>query len=434
MTDEYPKLRVLDAFPHQTREGLAVVLRDPLQISQEVLLVPPQLLAILSLMDGCHSLSDLRQETALRTGQLVSLEELAQIVTRLDQARFLESTGFQRQQEELIGHFLQQTIREPFHAGLGYPAEPNALTDLLDSYYRHPDGAGLPTAINKPTPRGVVAPHIDLRLGGPLYTHSYRTIAEAQPPDVFIILGIGHMGLPGFYSVAMKDFRTPLGTVPCDRELASLIIEAGRGDFDEDFSHRSEHSIEFQTLFLHHLFAADTPAIVPVLTSFSYFQLDRSGWRTVDRFCRAVQDALAATGKRACFIAGVDLAHIGPRYGDSSSPGPDAITSTLTRDRALLELVASGDPAGLVECIRAEKDARRICGFSALVTLLHLLEGASGRCLAQGHCLIDESGSFVTFGGVVFDEPPKGTASPDSARSREVSRRGPPERDGGLSQ
>ena len=170
-----------------------------------------------------------------------------------------------------------------------------------------------------------MAPHIDLRLGGSTYTHAYRELAESEPPDLFVILGTGHMGLPELFSVSSKDFETPLGTAVLDRDFLGLLREQCQEPlFGEDLTHRSEHTIEFQIVFLQHLFPRQAIRILPLLCSFSYLELCTSPYSERTRplfwmFIEGVRKAEEQSGKRVCWIASVDLAHIGPRYGDAFS-------------------------------------------------------------------------------------------------------------------
>jgi len=70
-----------------------------------------------------------------------------------------------------------------------------------------------------------------------------------------VVLGPNHTGYGNPLSV-MRDgvWRTPLGDVPVDGEIAdALALETGLLDFDE-VAHRNEHSIEVQLPFLQFLY------------------------------------------------------------------------------------------------------------------------------------------------------------------------------------
>ena len=262
---EYPRLRYLEAHPHEDQGKTYVILRDPAQISEQMLVVSPEFLNLLPLFDGRHSLLDIQAELTKRFGRIFFGEELKEILERLDEVHFLESDNFREYYARLRGDFGAAKVRSAHHAGSAYPREATDLFEAVSGFYLHPDGAGTPQAGVGRSVRALVAPHIDLRSGGPTYTHAYRALAEGPAPDLFVIMGTGHMGLPQMFSISPKDFETPLGVSAGDREfIEALTTQLGEPLFCEDLSHRYEHTIEFQLVFLHHLFRLAPPRILPI--------------------------------------------------------------------------------------------------------------------------------------------------------------------------
>jgi MEMO1 family protein len=404
MSDERPRLRNLEALPHREGGRVGIILRDPQQIGPEAVMVAPQFYSLLTLFDGRNSVLDIQAELTRRTGRIFFRREVEEIIDRMDRLFYLDNANFRRRKEVLLAEFRAQSVREAHHAGIGYPADREALNDLIVSLFQNPEGAGLPAGASRRRVRALMAPHIDLRLGGSTYTHAYRFLAESDPPDLFVILGIGHMGLPRLFSISGKDFRTPLGTARCDRPyLAAVNRLLGDHLFQEDLSHRTEHTIEFQILFLQHLFGDRGVHIAPILASFTYQDLEKPANRDlVRRFVEALKEAAIGVGRRVCYVASVDLAHIGPRYGDGFAPDIGGVREVMARDREALAFVAGADAEGFLSVIREEKDRRRVCGFPAIYTLLHLVESLDGRLLAHSHCRIDDNGSFVTYASMAF--------------------------------
>ena len=414
MLTDSPKLRYLESLPFEDQGRQLILLRDPKKISEQALAVTPELYSLLLLFDGKHSILDIQAEMTRRQGQIVLQEELSRLLAQLDSAYFLENENFRRYHSDLVETYRGQAVRKASHAGISYPGEPVQLSETLSSFYTDPKAGGLPGARTKPHPKALVAPHIDLRLGGATYTHAYRELAESEPPDVFVILGTGHMGLPQLFSVSSKDFETPLGTAVLDRDFLQLFREQCPAPlFGEDLTHRSEHTIEFQVIFLQHLFPQQPIRILPVLCSFSYLELCTSPYSERTRplfwkFIEGVRKAEEQSGKRVCWIASVDLAHMGPRYGDASRPTERDIEQASAKDLELLDQVATADAENFFRLVQDEKDRRRICGFSPLYTLLNLIDGQTGRLLAHDHSIMDPTGSFVTYASMVFPcEPVK---------------------------
>lgn len=405
---EYPKIRYLETHAHEDQGKRYVILRDPAQISEQMLVVSPEFLTLLPLFDGRHSLLDIQAELSKRFGRIFFNEELREIIEGLDEVHFLESDGFRDYHARLMGDFAAAKVRSPHHAGSAYPKEASDLFDTVSGFYLHPDGAGAPQSRTGRPVRALVAPHIDLRSGGPTYTHAYRALAEGPPPDLFVIMGTGHMGLPQMFSISPKDFETPLGVSPADGEfLEALKAQLAEPLFGEDLSHRHEHTIEFQLVFLHHLFRPAPPRILPILCSFSYADLEPDSTsphrQWFARFVEAFKTVHRQTGRRICFVASVDFAHMGPRYGDSFTPDETLIRDVKRKDREMLESILSGDPDAFFRYIASERDQRRICGFPALYTLLHLLDGEKGRLLSHSHTVMDQTRSFVTYASAVFE-------------------------------
>jgi AmmeMemoRadiSam system protein B len=158
-------------------------------------------------------------------------------------------------------------------------------------------------------------------------------------------------------------------------------------------------------LFLKHLYREACPPVVPILCSFLYGDLvgDAADRRALlEQLTAAISVAERESGKQACLIAGVDLAHIGPRYGDAFRPDQGAIDSVMNKDREMLQQVCACRPEEFLRLIATERDARRVCGFPAILTALYLSDGCQGDLLHHSYALVDELGSFVTFAGVVF--------------------------------
>jgi MEMO1 family protein len=142
---------------------------------------------------------------------------------------------------------------------------------------------------------------------------------------------------------------------------------------------------------------------VPVLASFVHEAIAHGAGAEADprvpAFLDALGETIAASRSRVCLVAGADLAHVGPRFGD-----PEAVTAARLReleeaDRGMLEAVVAGDAPAFFESAARDRDARRVCGLSPIYVLLRALEQPRGtlRRYAQWP---DPQGT-VTFASVV---------------------------------
>jgi AmmeMemoRadiSam system protein B len=214
-----------------------------------------------------------------------------------------------------------------------------------------------------------------------------------------------------------KDFDTPLGTVATDREMVERIAALADGQpnkkkgsldfFVDEFVHRNEHSIEFQVLFLQYLFGGrENFKIVPILCT--AFHRHGSGTAAsseieneVDQFVTALSRTISEKGD-VCCIAGVDLSHIGRRFGQDVSLSPELIAGAETEDREMLDHVLKADSEGFIEFIRKEKDRRNVCGVPAIYSLLKVLKPGSSALLSYGRAEEPDTDSLVTFAGAAF--------------------------------
>lgn len=406
--EEAPKLRPLEAFPVEHEGRRLVALRDPAGYTPSILLLPSAVIEIVAMLDGRHSLVDIQAELSRRYDEIVPRSDIERVVDTLDEHGFMDSARFVTRRAELDGRFLAGATRPAAHAGTAYPDAPGELRAALDAFFTAPDGPG---AVAWPARaagglRAIIAPHIDFHRGGPAYAWAYRDLAERSDADLFVIFGTCHAGMRDPFAVTGKDYETPLGPARVDREFVeALAARAGQDCFGSELAHRAEHSIEFQAVFLTHLFTGRREfTIVPVLASFVHEALLGGTAPDADprvpRFLEALANAVATSGRRVAFIAGADLAHMGPRFGDPEPVSPDELATIEREDRAMLAAVAAGDARGFFDSVAADGDRRRICGLSPIYAMLRALDGGAGAVRRYGQW--PDPQGVVTFASVVF--------------------------------
>jgi AmmeMemoRadiSam system protein B len=406
--EDTPRLRHVEAFPVEHEGQRYVGLRDPAGYTAAVLIFPAPLVEMLALFDGDHSIVDMQAELMRRHGELVTRERIEQLAASLDEHGFLDSASFARHRATVDGEFLQAARRPAAHAGGAYPGEPGDLRRTMDGFFTDPAGPGAidPAAPLAPAVQGIIAPHIDFHRGGPAYAWAYRDVAERGDADLFLVLGTCHAGMGHPFALTRKDHETPLGPAPVDLDFIDALSRRVSLDcFGSELAHRQEHSIEFQAVFLRYLFGGRKDfTIVPILTSFAHEALG-AGRRPCDdprvrEFLDALRDAVATSGRRMAVIAGADLAHMGPRFGDPAPVSPAELARIEREDRAMLEAVEAGDPEGFFSAVAADGDRRRICGLSPIYTLLGLVQGRPGTLRHYGRW--PDPQGVVSYASVVF--------------------------------
>jgi AmmeMemoRadiSam system protein B len=379
---------MLEAFPVEQDGQRMIALRDPAGFTDQVAVLPLPLLDLVSLFDGEHSVAEIQEIIRTRHGEGPTAEQIGNLVESLDEAGFLESERFEAHRDAVDEKFRQSPVRPAAHAGGAYAGEPAALANQIDAFFTHPEGPGTPAGtVGDGSLRGLIAPHIDFHRGGPVYGWAYRALLEQSSADLFVVLGTCHAGMADPFSITFKAYDTPFGAVPVDRGFCeALDRRSGGGLLASELAHRSEHSIEFQVVMLRHVLGARRPfSIVPVLASYVHEAVwgrsDPERDPRVPRFIDALLETMAESRHNVCVIAGVDLAHVGPRFGDPEANTPEGLALVRTADLSMLEAVIAGDPTAFYASVAHDGDRRRICGLSPIYTFLRALPGASGHLL-----------------------------------------------------
>ena len=399
-----------------------VGLRDPSGFTDEVAVLPIPLLDLISLFDGDHAIDEIRDIVAGRHGAGLTAADVVAVAEQLDEAGFLDSPRFAERRRRIESDFAASPTRPAGHAGGAYAGEAEALREQIAGFFADADGPGVArgtaldgtalegrksleglavardfdlrspqgaTSIGRlrsPQLRGLLAPHIDFHRGGPTYAWAYREVLERSDADLFVVLGTCHAGMREPFAATLKAFETPLGPVPADREFLDALGRRYGGDlFASEGAHRVEHSIEFQAVMLRWALGDRPFTMVPLLASFLHEAVwTGKGAETdarVPRFLDALAETLAASPRRACVVGGVDLAHVGPRFGDAEPNTSAFLAEVEWKDRAMLETVMAGDAPAFYASVAADGDARRICGLSPIYTFLRVLPEAHGRLI-----------------------------------------------------
>ena len=412
MTTQCLKLRPVEAIPAEHQGRRVLRLTDPLRLSEAVLFAPMALVPVLSLLDGRHTFEDIRQQCKSRHGMDVSEASYRAMVSRLEEAHFLEGDGFASWSASLKEAYLNAPVRPGFLAGKSYDADPARLRSRIDGFFTGADGPGMP-AKNSVAPakplRGVVAPHIDFHRGGATFAWAYKSVAEQADADLFVVMGTVHAPTKYIYNLTGKSFETPFGVLEAD---AGFVEELAGGlevnSFQDEFAHRGDHSIEFQAVFLQYLFGDAQPVrFVPVLVgSFHRFVEEGRSPRDdaqVETFIAALRETMAAYRRnrgRVCLIASVDFAHVGPQFGDESPVDEARLKELAGADGKSLEAVCRGDAEAFYWSVAEDGDARNVCGLAPIYTMLRVLGECEGEVLRYSQWP-DPNGT-VTFSSVAL--------------------------------
>src|SRR3990172_6365462 len=147
-------------------------------------------------------------------------------------------------------------IREPAVAGQFYPERPYELTSLIKSM--------VDNRAAKEDVVGLICPHAGFIYSGPV---TGATVSRIKFKDTFIIIGPNPTGAGKPLSIMTEGvWRTPLGEIEIDSELAKKILSLSKYLQEDSLAHEYEHSIEVQLPFLQYF--KSNIKIIPIILSY----------------------------------------------------------------------------------------------------------------------------------------------------------------------
>lgn len=396
-----PRLRLdLDIMPSPVEDRPGLLIRDSLGYSDAVLIVPPPLIQCLEMFDGERTAADLRELLVRITGELDVSPILDQLTEALQSSGFLEDEHYAALRSARRREFAGAAIREPAHAGSAYPPDEPGLRSTLSEYLTGGSEARAGAEL-----RAIAAPHVSPFGGWQTYRAAYGALGEAHADRTFVILGTSHYGEGDRFGLTRKPFATPYGVAQPDLRLINELADQP-AVIMEDYCHSVEHSIEFQIIFLQHLFGSNIKVLPILCGSFArsiYLGGAPEQDEAVARFLGQLGEIQAREGNRLLWILGVDMAHMGQRYGDRQPvvAGDGQMQEVAVRDRLRMDQIASGSAEGFWDLVQENQDDLKWCGSAPFYTFLKANPGARGEVRAYEQWNIDER-SVVSFGAMTF--------------------------------
>jgi len=395
-SNDRPKLRPVEVFPAADagREMLVVV--DPTGWATDPIAVSPATVLILSLMDGEHDFEGIRRAFHARVGRVLPASQLERIIEQLDAAHYLDSARFQaflRAQEAAYRATPTRKSAEPSAFGAGE----EGLEVLLARLLADPEVVRPRRSEGRLV--GLVAPHLDFARGRTCYADVYSLLVDrGDRPHRVVILGTNHFGRADSVVATRKDFETPLGVTRTDRDFIHALEEGIGADLcTYEFDHLREHSVELQVMLLQHILGPENFTIVPVLCP------DACGAaEELDVFATRLGELVRNDASATLIVAGADLSHVGARFGDARELDEDFRREVERYDRAALDAIVAGDPAGFLSGVRAHENRTRICSTGCLYATVRALAGAQVELLRYHQAIDPEGQSGVTCASMVF--------------------------------
>lgn len=408
ITSDYRPLlkQGVEILPAEHEGNKIIILKDNEGITNKTLVMPIESLAILQFFNGSNTIKDIQSTILKMTGELISEADIINFVKQLDEANFLENEKLAELRKKIYEDFKKETIRKSIHKGLSYPQNLLELTSFLSKFLRKDE-----TILPSKNALGLIVPHIDIIRGGRVYASGYGELLNSFKPDIIIAFGTSHKGGNSPLILTKKDYETPYGNIETDKELFEKFREIlWYEPDDEEFLHKDEHSLEFQALWLKYIWRENTPKWLPILVSnFERFASDitPSQIDTVEAMFRNIENLLKeiSKNKKIMIIAGVDLSHVGPRFGDDIEINPLIKSAIETKDKEKIDYILNLDYDGFYKAVISNENETNICSVSPLYAAMRSIKAISpqskGKLLDYAQA-DDPFGGFVSFASIIF--------------------------------
>ena len=268
---------------------------------------------------------------------------------------------------------MREIVREPAVAGRFYPANAERLRADIESYL---------SSCKKTRAIACMVPHAGYIYSGQV---AGAVFSRLEIPASCIVLGPNHTGR-GHPLAIMKEgsWRTPLGEIPIDSELAESFTREFPALSEDSAAHRSEHSIEVEVPFLQ----VCRPGVKFVPITIGTGQLI-----VLEQLGQALAEVLQRSKNPALIVASSDMNH----YEDDAT--------TRIKDRKAIDRILALDAPGLYQTVMNESIS--MCGFGPAVAMLTAARclGAQKAELAQYATSADVSGDHkvaVGYAGIII--------------------------------
>jgi AmmeMemoRadiSam system protein B/AmmeMemoRadiSam system protein A len=255
---------------------------------------------------------------------------------------------------ESSGH--SQT-RDPAVAGQFYPGSPSELRKELQNLF----------ASNKEVPDeegvlAVIAPHAGYVFSGQVAAESFEQINRDTQFDNIFLIGSSHrFAFDGASIYTLGNFRTPLGEVPVNLDLAKELCRKSAVFTTRTDAQMNEHSLEVQLPFLQYWLHKPF-RIIPII-------LGTQDESTCQKIAAALRPYFNQSN---LFVISTDFSHY-PKYSDAR------IT-----DHKTAEAIIENKPDRLVTTLQSNELsdipglATSLCGWTSVMTLLYITEKIPG--------------------------------------------------------
>jgi len=251
----------------------------------------------------------------------------------------------------ILSCYAQEKVREPAVAGTFYPADKQSLKTQLIQLFNEVEDKTVDDQI-----AAIIVPHAGYIFSGQVAASAYAKInPEKEFSRVFVIGTSHHVLLNGASIYNKGDYKTPLGIIPVDVELANRLIDKNQLIKYTPGAHTEEHSIDVQLPFLQYRLKKPFK-IVPIV-------IGTQSTGTCQKLAEILSPYFTPEN---LFVISSDFSHY-PSYKNA-----------VKYDEASGKAVSSNSPATFIQTIVSHEQknvpglSTSCCGWSSVLTLLDI--------------------------------------------------------------
>ena len=257
-------------------------------------------------------------------------------------------------------------IRQPVRAGMFYESSPTSCRLHAEKLI---DAAELPDDLPDKVFGGLV-PHAGWMYSGRLAAMTFKAVARSQPQTI-VLFGADHVGTVEIGEVYESGvWRTPLGEVRVDKELAAALLLSSDSLRANPKAHAQEHSLEVQAPILQ----AISPDVMIVPIAVPPIDL-------AVEIGQAVGNCLANWPGNVCIVGSTDLSHHGGHFPAPGGKGAQGQAWTTQNDQRIIDLIEKMDAAGVIIEAASRRNACGAGAIAATIAACSRLGAKAGRCL-----------------------------------------------------
>lgn len=247
-------------------------------------------------------------------------------------------------------------IRQPVRAGMFYEASPSSCRHHVDKLLAAAEvPADLPAGLV-----GGIVPHAGWTYSGVVAARTFKALLAGGGRRTVVLLGADHVGVVRKGEVYDSGvWRTPLGEVAIDADLARTVLAAGDCCRANPDAHAGEHSLEVQVPILQVL--QPDVKILPIAVPPTELAVEIG---------QALGKAIAQRAGEpweVCIVGSTDLSHHAGHFPAPGGRGEVGERWARANDRRMIDLMEAMNAGAVIAEARERGNA---CGAGAIAATL----------------------------------------------------------------